>query len=428
MKRLTCYLVCAAWLLAPTSYAAGEEPKKTDAWSLQDCIKAALENQADVLMAQNNVTIARGRASAAKSAYFPQVSLQNNAFRWGSESVLTKVTTGTALSVSQNVFDGGLREANARGTRYGVAQNQAGLTRTIQTTMFSVTRAYCEVLRARHLAEVAETNVKYNEELRKQVEFMASKEVGTAAKVDVLPVEAQLANARVNLLSAQNSVRTAALALQTEMGVAPKAGFDVQELEPPASPEVGPLESLVSLALKSRPDILQNQANLGAARASVRSARLALYPRPVIGGEYQRQVSGGFTTSGTQVVGGIVFDIFNGNANRAAFREARASQANADLQEKQLYKDIHAQVEEAYLNSTSAKERLAASAMGVEAAQKNYDAQKERYAQGMGTTLDMLNAEVQVVTAQSNDVQARYDYYTAIAQMEYALGKQGGTR
>jgi len=92
------------------------------------------------------------------------------------------------------------------------------------------------------------------------------------------------------------------------------------------------------------------------------------------------------------------------------------------LQDKQLLKDISAQVEEAHLNLTSAKERTSASAVGLEAAQKNYDAQKERYNQGLGTTLDVLNAEVQVLTAQSNEVQARYDYYIAIAQVDYSVG------
>ena len=129
---------------------------------------------------------------------------------------------------------------------------------------------------------------------------------------------------------------------------------------------------------------------------------------------------------GTQVFGGIVFDIFNGSANRAAYREARAGEANSEAQERQIARDIRAQVEEAYLNLTNARERMAASDVSLEAANNNYLAQKERYAQELGTTLDLLNAEVQVVTAQSDEVQARYDYYIAIAQMDYAVGRQGG--
>jgi len=419
-----CGLVACLLFAGPN--APAQEAARPGGWSLDDCIKAALQNQTDVLTAQNNVIIARSRSARAVSDYFPQLSVQNNAFRVGSgKGVLTQTTTGTALNVSQNVFDGGVREVNALGARYGIKQNQAGLTRTVQMVVFNVTKAYYEVLRARHLAGVAETNVTYNEGLRKQIE--AQVQVGKSAPADVLPVEAQLANARVSLLFAQNAVRTAAIDLQSAMGVSPQPGFDVQEVESATEAEIATLDSYSTLALKLRPDIAQSQAGLGAARASTRSARLNLYPRPVISGDYQRQISGGFTTSSTQMVGSIIFDLFNGNANRAAYNEARASQANVELQQKQVYKDIDLQVEEAYLNLTNAKERAAASKVSLDAAQKNYDAQRERYSQGLGTTLDMLNAEVQAITAQSNDVQARYDYHIALAQMNYATGKQGAT-
>ncbi|HEY3299011.1 MAG TPA: TolC family protein, partial [Armatimonadota bacterium] len=161
----------------------------------------------------------------------------------------------------------------------------------------------------------------------------------------------------------------------------------------------------------------------GAARAAVRSAKIALFPRPTISAEYQHQISGGLKESATQVVGGIAFSVFDGGANRAAYKEARANQSNAEVQEQQIHKDIRAQVEEAHLNLTSARQRMYASAVSLDAANKNYMAQKERYAQGLGTTLDLLNAEVQAVTAENDNIQARYDYYLAVAQMDYALGK-----
>lgn len=403
--------------------ALADAAGKPEPMSLRECIQIAMRGQTDVMVARNNVTAAKSRVTQAASTYFPQLSVQNNAFHYG-QGVLTNVTNGTAFSVTQNIFDGGLREANTLGARYGVLQNTAGLTRTTQTVTFDVTKAYYDVLRAKHLADVAEADVNYNEELRKQVQTQAEK--GAVAAVDVYSVEAQLANAQVSLLSAKNSVRTAALTLQNTMGLSPAPGFDIQEVDNVPDPKIGPLDGYVSKALVIRPDVTQSKAGFGAAHASVRAARVSLYPRPVISGQYQREISGGFTTSGTQVVGGIVFDIFNGGANRAAYKEARANQANADLQVKQIGKDIEVQVEEAYLNLTNSKDRLAASDVGLQAAQKNYNAQKGKYEAGTGIILDILNAQLQLTTAQTNQVQARYDYYTSIAQLEYAVGKQGG--
>lgn len=424
MKTLRYLSVISALLLLPHISIAAGVTEKAGPLSLQECIDIAMQNNVDVLTAKNNIVAAKSRSASAKSSYLPQISLQNNAFTWGSEGVLSKTTNGTALTVDQSIFDGGLREANAKNARYGITESTSGMSRTLQTVQYGVSKAYYEVLRAKHLKDVAEANVKYNEALRDQIK--ARVDVGDAAKIDVLPIEAQLASARVSLLSSQNSVRTSAIDLQNVLGLSPKSGFDVQEIENPPSADIQPLEQYITVALKERPDTTQSKAATGAARASVRSARISIYPRPTISANYQRQVSGGFTSDGAQMVGGIVFDIFNGGANRAAYREAKANLANAQLQEQQTDRDIRSQVEEAYLNLTNAKERVQASAISLQAANDNYSAQKERYAQGLGTTLDLLNAEVQVITAQSDDVQARYDYYIAIAQIDYAVGKRGG--
>lgn len=411
-------------LMGASAFAQqAKEAKPPAPLTLQECLNIAMHNQTDVITAKNNVVIAKSKVMEAKSSYFPQLSIQNNAFHSGT-GVLDKVTNGTAFNVSEDIFDGGIREANALGARYGVTASNSGLTRTQQSTGFNVTTAYYNVLRAKHLAEAASASVDYTRELRDQVKSQA--ELGNAASVDVLPVEAQLANAQVALLTAQNDVRTAALALESAMGSFPLAGFDVADVTSLPEPDIQPLDVYIKAAMSTRPDISQSKANSGVARAAVRAARADLYPRPVITSEYQRQIQGGFTTSGSQIVGGIVFDLFNGGANRAAYQAAKASQANAAQQELQTQRDIQSQVETAYLNLTSGKERLAATELSLNAAKTNYDVQKERYNQNLAIALDLLNAEFQLTTAQSNAVQARYDYYTAIAQMEYAVGKQGG--
>jgi outer membrane protein len=417
------YQLALGLLLLPCMCAAVEEPGKTGALSLQDCIKIALRGNSSVLTAQNVVVSARSTLVAAKSSYFPQISVQNNAFVGGSGRLLNTSTTGTALTVSQTVWDGGVREAGVQGAKHGVTQQEAALARVIQTTTYNVCTAYYELLRARHVAEVSLASVRYDEGLREQV--LTRAQLGDAAKVDVLPVEAQLASARVNLLSAQNAVRTAAIDLQATMGTAPIPGFDVQDVGDPNAIEIAPLDKCVALALRSRPDLIEYQAATGAARASVRSAAISLYPIPTISAQYQHGLSGSISANGTQVVGGISFNVFDGGSNRAAYRKARANQANALVQEDQIGKDIRSAVETAYINLTTARERMIASAVSLEAANKNYETQKAKYAQGLGITLDLLNAEVQVVTAQSDDVAARYDFYEAIAQLQYAVGSNG---
>jgi outer membrane protein len=423
MKRvLACLLLIGVAAFSP-AVAVTEAAKPPSSLTLQECIDIALRNQIDIKVAQNNITISKDRRTQALSDYFPKVSLQNNTFHTGTRGVLGTVNNGTALTVTQNFWDGGVREANVSGARYGVMQNKANSVRTTQNVIFVVTTAYYNVLRTRHLAEVAESNVKYNEASREIIQTRA--QVGDVAKSDVLPVEAQLANARVALVSAQNDVRTAAIQLQNTMGVSPETGFDVQEVGVVPEIDLQTMDSYVQTGIAARPDVAAAKAGVGAANSAVKAARIPIYPIPLISGEYERGINTNIRSS-SQIVGSIVFDVFDGNSNRAALQSARASRSTAQDQSDQLVKDIQAQVQQAYLNLTSAKERLSASDVGLAAAQSNYEVQSAKYKEGLAIPLDLLNAEVQVVTAQTNQVQARYDYYTAIAQLEFAVGKQGG--
>lgn len=423
MRYVSVLLAPAVLWLTALSPAIAQDAKPVTPLSLKECLDIALYNQVDVQVAKNNLDASKSRSTQARADYLPQLSVENNTFNIGSNGVLTERNTGTAITATQNIFDGGLREARVAGARYGVTQSMAGLERTVQLVAFDVTRSYYEVLRAKHLSDVADADVKYNEALKEVVQSRV--EVGDAAEVDVLPVEAQLANARVALISAQNSVRTAMIQLQNGIGLSPQRGFDIVDVSEPPNPELRPIDVYVSEAIASRPDVLQVQAGVGAAKASVKSSKIALYPRPRIVGQYEKGV-GGLHGESSQIIGGITFDIFNGGANRAAHKETLANQATAEQRSRQLVKDIQAQVEEAYLNLNDAKERLAASQVGFDAAQRNYEVQQARYKQGLAIPLDLLNAELQVVTAQTNVVQARYDLYTAIAQMDLAVGKDGG--
>lgn len=383
----------------------------------------AIQNNVDVLTAQNNVKSAKSQYVKAKSDYFPQASIQNNAFVWNSKNVVTKARNGTSLVITENIYDGGLREASVQSSKQGINEKNSFYQRTLQTTVYNVSKAYYEALRARHLTEVQQVNVKYCEGLQDQVQARA--DVGDAAKVDILPIKAELANAQVSLLSAQNTERTTLLDLQTVLGISSSSDFNIKESEMPKSMDSPKLDPLIETALQIRPDVLQYKSAASASKATVKSARISLYPRPTISAQYDRQVSGGSTTGGAQLSGGIAFDIFNGGSNRAAYKIALANENSAELQEKQLYKDIKTQVEESYLDLSSSKERINATAVSLQASNENYDAQKEKYAQGLGTTLDLLNSELQLITAKSNEIEARYDYYIATAKLDYAVGKQG---
>jgi len=398
--------------------------------SLQDCIEIAMKNQVDVLVGENTVAATKTRRTRALSEYYPQVTAEYTSNLAESGAARPGQTSNTFLAVSQNFYDGGLREAKVRRSSAEVSQNQFGLGRVRQIVTFSVTSDYFSLLRAQHLADVQHARVSY---LEGQLALVQTRiRLGDAAEVEALPVEASLANARVDLLSAENNIRTSAIQLQNTMGLSPAPAFSVQEVGEPASTEIRPVDDYLAAALAGRPDVQEAQAGVKLAKSSVESAKIVLRPRPFVSGQYDKSFNGGIgdTLSSSDdsllITGGLVYDIFNGGYNRALYREELANLSSAELRAMQIKKDIQSDVQQAYLNLTNARERIAASDLSLKSARKNFDAQEGRYKQGLAIPLDLLNAQLEVVTAQSNAVQARYDYYTSIAQLEYAMGKPGG--
>lgn len=392
-----------------------------DTLSLAECINIAMENQIDVLVGENDLSSARERRVQVRSDYFPQVSVQYSHDENLSDSSSDDTTS---LSVMQNFYDGGLREASVRSADASVAQSGARLDRTRQTVAYSVTRYYFSLLRARHEADVQGTRVLY---LEGQLDMMRARiDAGDAAEADTLPVEAELANAKVDKLAADNAVKAARLDLQNAMGMSASSVLEIEEVEEPGDLTLVSLEEYLAEAFDSRPEITESGASVASAKASVDSARISMLPRPFVSGQYDEHFGTGSTVdSEVRIVGGMVFSVFDGGDRNAAYRESRLSLSSAELQAEQTRKDIESDVRRAYLNLIDARERIAASDLSLEAARKNFDAQEAMYKTGLAVPLDLLNAELGLASAKSSAVQARYDYFTSIAELEYAIGKTG---
>jgi outer membrane protein TolC len=412
-----------AWALALPTYA--DTAAAPTALSLQDCLLIAQHNQSQILSGQNDVIASKADVVIAKGAYFPQVSAQEN------QNVFHSTTTtgvllpnGPSIGVTQNFYDGGLREATLAAKKATVVQSVHTLTRTQQTVAYQVTQNYFALLLAKKLAEVQDANVV---SLQQQLDIIKVRvQVGDAAESDSLPVEASLANAQVAQLTAKNAARTDAITLQQAMGIRANDGFDIKDVPNPTPLAMKSLDEYRKLAMANRPDLIAAQAAIKAAKAQVTSAKISMYPRPYVTGNItQPFITGEGNIS--DISGGIAYNIFDAGGLRATYKQATANQSTQQINAEQIAKNLEVDVQNALINLTNAQESMAAGAVGLTASLKSRDVQEARYKEDLATTLDLLNAQVSVVTAQSNVVEARYAYYTSRAQLDYALGKQGGS-
>jgi len=412
-----------------TLCVAADQTTAAKKWSLEECINTALRNQGAVLTSEQTVFSSKAALTQAKGDYYPTITLQSmplslsggrGAYGGGSGGT---TTNGTSVSVTQNIYDSGLREMNVKAKQYGVKSSEDTLQRQRQTTENNVISAFYNAWLAMRKADLQDTTVK---DLVGQLDMINTRvQVGDAAVVDAYPVEASLANAKVAQLSAKNTIQTQLVALQDAMGLQPGGDFDIQEVSAPKQELLDPLDKYLGIALKSRPDFQAFAAQIIAAKAEEQAAKINIWPHVSVNGAYDQRIDNS-SQNAWSITGGLVYTVFDGHILHAEYQQTQAAVKSAQIAAVQLAKDIASQVEQAYLNLSSAQQNLGATAVGLTASQKNYEAQQGRYKEGLATPQDLLDAEVQVATATNNQWQAQYNYYTAKAALEYATGKQGG--
>ena len=207
-----------------------------------------------------------------------------------------------------------------------------------------------------------------------------------------------MANARVSLIRAQNAVSLSRIALNTAMGIAinaPTRVVDILAYEP------FPLDrdSLVAEALRRRAEYRQAKYQVDAAEATARQTFRNFFPDIVASGTYggTRSEFAEIYSYGVQ----LNWSIFDGGNKVARYKEAKAllDSAKANVRDTEL--TIWQQVEQAYVNLISAEEQIGAAQKAVESAQENFRLSQGRFDAGVGTIIELTDAQLALTQAQS---------------------------
>jgi outer membrane protein len=189
-------------------------------------------------------------------------------------------------------------------------------------------------------------------------------------------------------------------------------------------------------ALLTRPEILQAEANIAAARKGIQIARRSSQPSlsASVGYDYT-PTAAGFTRSNQALVGlNLNVPIFDGGLARARVHEAEGDVAIAETNRRSAVDQVQVEVQQAYLTLLQARDRVAVATVGVTQAREASRLAQVRYsagvsqAVGVSPILELSAAQTSLTQAQSNLVNALYDYNTARAQVDRAVGRYSYTR
>jgi outer membrane protein len=395
--------------------------------------------QAQQLAIQNNpqFTAARYNAAAAyqvapqyKAAYEPNVVGNftgvgaDNGSRLAAGGLNNPIVynrIGSGLSMGQMITDFG-RTSNliAMARLQASAQDQVTETTRAQI-LLNTSRAYFGLLRAHALLKVADQTVSARQTVSDQVTALAESKL--KSNLDVSFANVNLADAKLLQVQAQSDLKAAETDLATAMGLPNESGFVLDE-EPMPAPMPDQISGLVREAMQNRPELKNLRFQQSAAERFTKAEHALYFPSlGVIG-------TAGFVPSGYDTIPGrygaigmnVSIPIFNGGLFKARQTEAELKAKAATENINDLAIRVTRDVRVAWLNATTAYDRMGLTRQLLQQANIALDLAQTRYDAGLGNIVELSTAQLNVTSAQIADASALYEYQTQRILLDYQTG------
>jgi outer membrane protein len=398
--------------------------------TLSEAEQIALRNHPRIGSANLVAQAAKSVVNEARAPLYP--SLTGNFTSIGAEhnstlaagavqtsSLYSRVAAGVAFS--QLVTDFG-RTSNLVGSaRLRAAAQDQNVTNTRATVLIEVDEAYYQALGADAVLGVAQAVVENRRLTLRQVRALAQSELKST--LDVSFAEVALSDAELSLVRAENDVQAGRARLAAALGDAQTNQFELvdEPLPPPVEPDA---EGVVKQALNLRPDLAALKLNRDAAHRFAQAEKDLSRPTVSLVGvagdlpETDPRLHSTYSAGGVNVT----IPILNGKLYSARHTEAELRAQAADRDVDDLAVQVSEQVRVAWLEANTAFRRLEVTARLVAQAEQSLRLAQIRYDNGLGSIVELNQAQVSQVTAEIGASSAKYDYLTSRAALTFVTG------
>jgi outer membrane protein len=350
----------------------------------------------------------------------------NNTYESGNSA-----STSFSLGANMNLFDGLATPRRMQLAKLNLDAATADLEKARNDIRVQVAQAYVQILYNYEIADVAREQLAIDSLQVARLEGMFSN--GKASAAEVSQQKASLAQSQVTLVQAQNNVRSSLLALAQLLELPEWESFTI--LRPKVQLEevtIGLPDIVFIDALALRPEIRAERLRLDGAAKQVQIAKAAYAPSLSLSAGMGTNYYSTFGTSGfwdqlsnnfSQYVGvSLSVPIFNKFSTRNQVRSAKLRQSSQALQlrrtEQALYKDIQT----AWNGAIASRAKWEASQTAAAAARDAFELMQAKYENGKATLTEFNESRNRLVKAQSDSVQATYEYLFQTRLVEFYRG------
>lgn len=398
-----------------------------ETWTLQRCVDYALENNLTVKNSHLQVDQSEIDVTSAKDAFLPTLSASaSEGFNFGrgltSDNTYADRNTSSfqwGVNMSLPLFQGLSDVRQLKVAKSAMQQYLMEFEAAKDDLTLNIMAQYLQVLYNKEVAKSAISQLSYSTyEVERQKALV---DEGKVAEAYLYDAEAQQAQDRLQVITAENDVRVALVNLANLLQLPTADGFDVAPLDE-ENPEIPGPDVVYSRALEHNHSILSARQGIVTARDRVSYARSGYMPRlsfdASVGSSYYTVAGYDNQPFATQMRNnfstylGLRFSIpiFDAFSTRNNIRRARLQETSArlelDRRESELYKTIQL----AYTQATGARDKFLTSSETLDKTRLSFEATRERYALGRATPTDFEQAKNNLFRVEISRISSRYEY------------------
>lgn len=475
-RKLTVRLLLIFILLTGSIILSAQNIPKV--WTLEDCINYALDHNLDIKKQVLTVEAYKKQLLQSKLTLLPNLNLNaTNVWNFGQTIDMYTNTFATTTVRSNNFYIqsnttlfSGLTKVNTikqnsiilLASRYDldVLKNSISLT---------VAGYFLDMLLNQELLDVAKDQIEITKSQVSRMEKLV--EAGSSAKGDLLNVQAQEASETLAVVQAENQLIISRLSLQQviDLPVSPDFKIEIPVLKPvEETKKLETPDQIYNFAVEKRPEIQSADLRVQSAEKSIAIARGVLFPTLSFGGSWGTGYSGadketdpnhpadtltfpvGYTQNTHEVVLAkelqyqyrvktlndqltnnnnqslgfyLSIPIFNGWTGRTNISLAKIQREKADLDLEIQKRDLRKTIEQAYADATSSLQQYDASLQKVTAQEESFKYTQQKFDVGMMTSFDYNNSKKDLTKAQSDLLQAKYEFIFKTTILDFYMGR-----
>lgn len=418
--------------------------------TVEDAVRIALDNNYQLKQAENNLDLAEMEVMSAYADFLPSINASFNgnqrvgqqfdpsSFTFGD---LTIYSMSGGLSSSVPIFNGFRNINNLRRSETQRSFQGEQLERLRQNIIFTTASRFLQVVLNQELLEISRQNLSVSMQQLQRIE--AQVEVGARPTVDLLNQASVVANDELAVVQRENALTTSMAQLMRVMQ--DDSGTNYILVMPETDdlnliPVNLELNALIEMALQSRSDLRAQMLAIERAEYDRSIVRATLLPSINasfgINGSYSDQYRDPITREPlgfsdqffdrnvNRFIGfNVQIPLFNNLNRRTSYQQAQISLKNSRLELDNVRFQINEEVRQAYNDYISIVQQLESTERALAAAERAYETERQRYEVGASTLIELNQANANFVQAQSNRIQAVYNFVFQEKVLDFFLGR-----